>query len=73
MSLESSKRARFEYSIFELPAKVDKSYDYHMECYRKFTALSKAQREKMDCLKTLALIVLTTPTVSLDFKMRVLQ
>ena len=22
-----------------------------MECYRKFTALSKAQREKLDCLK----------------------
>ena len=30
---------------------MDKSHGYHMECYRKFTTLSKAQREKMDCLK----------------------
>ena len=40
-----------KYSTFELPATVDKSHGYHMECYRKFTALSKAQREKLDCLK----------------------
>ena len=50
--LESSKRAKFKvFSTFELPPKMDKSHGYHMECYRNFTALSKAQREKLDCLK----------------------
>ena len=33
----------------------------------------KLNDKKLDCLKTIALIFLTTPTVSLDFKVRVLQ
>ena len=49
--LSLRKGQGLKYSTFELPAKMDKSHGYHMECYRKFTALSKAQREKMDCLK----------------------
>ena len=40
-----------KYFTFELPAKMDRSHSYHMECYQKFTALSKAQQENLDCLK----------------------
>ena len=49
--LSLRKGQGLKYSTFELPAKSNKSYGYHLECYRKFTALSKAQREKLDCLK----------------------
>ena len=49
--LSLRKGQDLKYSTFELRAKMDKSHGYHMECYRKFTALSKAQREKIDCLK----------------------
>ena len=30
-----------------------RNHIYHMECFRKFTTLSKAQREKLDCLKNI--------------------
>ena len=49
--LSLRKGQGLRYSTFELPTKMDKSHGYHMECYRKFTALSKAQREKLGCLK----------------------
>ena len=49
--LSLRKGQGLKYSTFEPPAKMYKSHGYHMECYRKFTALSKPQREKMDCLK----------------------
>ena len=42
--LSLRKGQGLRYSTFELPAKVDKSQGYHMLCYQKFTALSKAQR-----------------------------
>ena len=40
-----------KYSTCELTAAVDKSNGYHMESYRKFPTLSKARREKLECLK----------------------
>ena len=46
--LSLRKGQGLKYSTFELPAKIDKSHDYHLECYRRLTALSKAQREKLD-------------------------
>ena len=40
--LSLQKGQGLKYSTFELPAKLDKYYGYHMESYRKFTGLSKA-------------------------------
>ena len=49
--LSLHKGQGLKYSAFDLPDKMDKSYSCNMECYWKFTALSKAQREKLNCLK----------------------
>ena len=46
--LSLRKGQDLKYSTFELPAKIDKSHGYHLECYQRLTALSKAQREKLD-------------------------
>ena len=67
--LSLRKRQCLKYAAFELPVTVDKRHGYHMKCYRKITALSKAQRKKLKCLKNTALIFLPTTIVSLDFKM----
>ena len=41
------KEQKLKYSNIELPIEVDCFNGFHIDCYRKFTALSKYQREKL--------------------------
>ena len=41
----SEKKQNLKYAEFVLPSHIDDIHGFHMRCYRKFTALSKTQRE----------------------------
>jgi hypothetical protein len=46
--LITRKKQNLKYQDIELPGEIDSYHGFHIECYRKFVALSKAQRIKMD-------------------------
>ena len=50
--LEARKGQNLKYSSFILPEKVDNTHGYHLSYYRRFVALSKAQRMKMESMVT---------------------
>ena len=43
--LSVRKKQNLKYAEFVLPSDIDDIHGFHMSCYRKFTALSKTQRE----------------------------
>ena len=45
--LETRKQQLLKYAEVALPENISSGKGYHMPCYRKFVALSKAQREKL--------------------------
>ena len=45
--LKARRDHNLRYSTVELPEAPDNIHGYHMPCYRRFTALSKSQRDKM--------------------------
>ena len=46
--LQLRKDSKLKYGNVELPDDVDETHGYHMKCYKKFTALSKPQIEKLN-------------------------
>ena len=44
--LSVRKKQNLKYAEFVLSSDIDDIHRFHMSCYRKFTALSKTQREK---------------------------
>ena len=49
--LKLRKIEGLKYGTFDIPTTVETKNGYHMDCYRKFTALSKSQRNKLEKLK----------------------
>ena len=50
--LKARKSQNLKYSDLSLPEQVDKKHGFHIECYRKFIASSKLQKEKMKIMET---------------------
>lgn len=47
-TLQLRKDNKLKYGNIELPHDVDETKGYHMKCYKKLTALSEPQREKLN-------------------------
>lgn len=68
--LKVRKTQNLKYGDIILPLEPDKIHGYHMSCYRKFTALSKAQRLKKEAAeKLLSTEVAPNQTVSSSSEM----
>ena len=46
--LKARQIQNLKYSDVKLPVSIDSAMGYHMTCYRRFVALSKVQRGKME-------------------------
>ena len=47
-TLQLRKDYKLKYGNIELPHDVDETKGYHMKCYKKLTALSEPQSEKLN-------------------------
>ena len=61
--LKARRDQNLKYSIVELPEVPDNIHGYHIPCYRRFTALSKSQRDKMQRAIEISNILISTKAV----------